>query len=178
VAEPTPIFVITGQLSAGKSTIARALMDRFEHGVYVDVDGIRELVTSGLAGPLEWTDETTRQFGLAIRASVALAQVYADADFAVAIEGGMDPELVEAALEAAGLADRSVLVVLHPRLDIALDRNRSRTSKPFDTAILEDAMRSIETDLARDSARPRWHRVDNSDESVADTVDRILAIRR
>jgi hypothetical protein len=178
VAEPPPIFVITGQLSAGKSTVARALMDRYEHGVHVDVDGIREMVTSGLASPLEWTDETTRQFGLAIRASVALAQVYAEAGFAVAMEGAINPELVEDALEAAGLSDRSVLVVLHPRLDVALDRNRTRTSKAFDTAILEDAMRSIESDLVGDAARPRWHRIDNSDESVAATVDRILSIGR
>ncbi len=174
-AEP-PIFVITGQLSAGKSTVARGLMDRFEHGVHVD--GVRELVVSGLASPLEWTDETTRQFRQAIRASVALAQVYADAGFAVAIEGAIDPELVEEALAAAGLAERSVLVVLHPRLEVALDRNRSRTSKAFDTTILEGAMRSIEADLTRDAARPRWHRVNNSDESVAQTVDAILSIGR
>ena len=178
VPNPQPIFVITGQLSAGKSTVARALLDRYEHGYHIDVDGIREMVTSGLASPLEWTDETSRQFELAIRASAALARVYADAGFAVAIEGGVDPELAEAALAEAGLRDRMVGIVLHPRLDVALERNRSRETKSFDTSILEDAMRQIEEDVARDAARPGWHEIDNSDDTVDATVERILSIRR
>ncbi len=173
-----PIFVITGQLSAGKSTVARALLDRFPFGYHIDVDGIREMVTSGLASPLEWTDETSRQFVLAIRASAALGRVYADAGFAVAIEGGIDPGLAESALEEHGVRDRMIGVVLHPRLDVALDRNRSRQTKSFDTSTLEDAMREIDADVARDAARPGWHGIDNSEESVEATVDRVLSIGR
>ena len=144
----------------------------------VFVDGIREMVTSGLASPLEWTDETSRQFALAVRASAALARVYADAGFAIAIEGGLDPELVEGALTEHGLRDRMVGVVLHPRLEVALDRNRSRQTKSFDTSILEGVMREIDADLARDAARPGWHAIDNSDEPIETTVDRILSIGR
>ena len=173
-----PVFVITGQLSAGKSTVARALLDRFPFGYHIDVDGIREMVTSGLASPLQWTDETTRQFALAIRASAALARVYAHAGFAVAIEGGIDPDLAESALEEHGLRDRMIGVVLHPRLDVALDRNRSRQTKAFDTSILEGVMREIDADLARDAARPGWHTIDNGDEPLAATVDRVLSIGR
>jgi chloramphenicol 3-O-phosphotransferase len=175
---PPPVFVITGQLSAGKSTVARALLDRFPLGFHIDVDGVREMVTSGLASPLDWTDETTRQFELAVRASAQLARIYADAGFAVAIEGGLDPELVEGALAEASLADRLIGVVLHPRLDVALERNRTRQTKSFDTSILEEAMREIDLDIARDAARDGWHAIDNSNEPVEATVDRILHIRR
>ena len=170
-----PVFVITGQLSAGKSTIARAVLERFPFGYHVDVDGIREMVTNGLASPLEWTDETSRQFALAIRASAALARVYADAGFAVAIEGGIDPGLAEDAMAEHGLRDRMVGVVLHPRLEVALDRNRSRQTKAFDTSVLEGVMRQIDADVARDAARPGWHAIDNSDESVGVTVERVLS---
>ena len=173
-----PVFVITGQLSAGKSTVARALLERFPFGYHVDVDGIREMVTSGRASPLEWTDETSRQFSLAIHASAALARIYAAAGFAVAIEGGIDPELVEDALGEHGLRDRMVGVVLHPRLDVALDRNRRRRTKAFDTSVLERAMREIDAEVARDATRPGWHAIDNSDEAVETTVDRILSIGR
>ena len=174
----SPIFVLTGQLAAGKSTLSRALLGRYPLGYHVDVDGIREMVTSGLASPLEWTDETDRQFGLAIRASAAIARLYSDAGFAVVVEGGMDPASVEVALDEHGLRDRMVGIVLHPRLEVALDRNRSRRSKSFDTAILEGVMREIEEDLARNGARPGWHVLDNSDESVESTVERILALTR
>jgi chloramphenicol 3-O-phosphotransferase len=173
-----PIFVITGQLSAGKSTVARALLDRYERGFHIDVDGIREMVGPGLASPLEWTDETTLQFSLAIRASAALARIYADAGYAVAIDGSVDPELTDSALEEQGIRDRMMGIVLHPRLAVALQRNRSRQTKSFDTLILEEVMRRIEPDVARDAARPGWHAIDNSDEPVHATVDRILSIER
>ena len=173
-----PVFVITGQLSAGKSTLAGAVLARYPFGYHIDVDGLREMVTSGLASPLEWTDETTRQFGLAITASAALAKVYASAGFAVAIEGGIDQEPMEQALTDAGLADRLVGIVLHPRLEAALQRNRERQTKSFDTSILEQVMAEIDTDLARQPDRPGWHRLDNSDESVEATVVRILSFVR
>lgn len=170
-----PLFVITGQLAAGKSTVARALLDRFEFGYHIDVDGIREMVSSGLASPLEWTGETDRQFALAIRGAAALARVYADAGFAVVIEGGMDPAMVEAALVEAGLRDRMLGVVLHPRLKVALDRNRARQTKVFDTSILDGVMREIDADLTAQPAPDGWFTLDNADESVSETVDRIFS---
>ena len=172
----SPIFVITGQLSAGKSTVARALLASFPLGYHVDVDAMREMVTSGLASPLEWTAETDRQFSLALRASAAVARVYADAGFAVAIEGGVDPSEVETALAEVGLRERMIAVVLHPRLEVALERNRTRATKAFDTSVLERVMRDIDADLVRDGARAGWHAIDNSDEPVDATVARILAL--
>lgn len=74
------------------------------------------------------------------------------------------------------LRDRMVGVVLRPRLHVALARNRARIHKNFDTSILESAMREIDADLARDADRPGWHDLDNSEETVDQTVDRILSI--
>jgi hypothetical protein len=61
---------------------------------------------------------------------------------------------------------------------VALQRNRERTHKGFDTSVLEGVMREIDADLVRDAGRPGWHDVDNSDESVGETVQRILSIGR
>ena len=173
-----PIFVITGQLSAGKSTIAGALLEHFPFGYHIDVDGIREMVTSGRASPLEWNDEPTRQFARAIEASAALAKVYASAGFAVAIEGGLDPAAIEQALADAGMGDRLVGIVLHPRLEVALQRNRHRSTKSFDTSILEGVMREIDGDISSQPDRPGWHVLDNSDEPIEATAQRVLSIAR
>ncbi len=168
------MFVITGQLSAGKSTLAKALLARFPLGYHIDVDAIREMVTSGLASPLEWTDETDRQFDLALTASAALAKVYQPAGFAIAIEGGIDMEAITNRLDAVGLADHLVGVVLHPSLEVALARNRVRQTKSFDTSILEGVMREIDADLTVQALPRGWYRIDNGDESVDETVERIL----
>lgn len=173
-----PVFVITGQLAAGKSTVARALLDRFAFGYHVDVDALREMVTSGLASPLAWTEETSRQFRLAVDGAAALGRIYSDAGFAVVIEGGLDPAMIDPALEAADLSARTVVVVLHPRLDVALQRNRTRATKSFDTTVLEEVMRGLDSELAAEPRPGDWPVIDNSDEPVEATVDRILALSR
>jgi hypothetical protein len=170
-----PVFVITGQLAAGKSTLARALLDCYPFGYHIDVDAIREMVTSGLASPLTWTDETTRQFNLALEASSVLAGVYHRAGFAVAIEGGLDPMAFDRHLSEAGLRDAVVGVVLHPPLTVALERNRTRTTKSFDPSILEDVIHSIDADLRTQAAPDGWATHDNGSETVDETVDWVLA---
>lgn len=171
-----PIVVLTGQLAAGKSTLARAVARRYERGVHIDIDGVRELVVSGLASPLEWTEETTRQFRLAIEGSLALGRIYQRAGFAVVLDGAVDPTDVEAAAIALDLSDRVVGIVLHPPLQVALERNRARTHKGFDTSLLEPVIQLLDEDLRSQAAPSGWHVLDNGRESVETTVDRILAL--
>jgi adenylylsulfate kinase-like enzyme len=166
----SPIFAITGQLAAGKSTLARAILDRFAFGYHVDVDALRELVTTGLASPLAWTDETTRQFDLALQAATARAGVYHRAGFAVAIDGALDPLALDRHLADAGLGDAVVGVVLHPPLAVALERNRGRVTKAFDPSILEGAMHDIDSDLHAEPLPDGWVRHDNGAETLDDTV--------
>jgi len=86
-----PAVVLTGQLPARGSTVARAVLDRYPLGYLVDVDAVREEVTSGPAGPLAWTEETTRQFRLALDASAAVAAVHQPAGFALTVPSSGSP---------------------------------------------------------------------------------------
>lgn len=169
-----PVLVITGQLAAGKSSLAKALLATFPFGCHVDVDGIREMVTSGFSSPLDPSDETERQFGLALAGAAALAAVYHAAGFAVAIEGGLDPADIDRELAAVGLLEARVGIVLVPPLEVALERNRSRQTKSFDTSILEDAIREIDADLRRLPVPEGWWIIDNGSVSLEATVDHVV----
>ncbi len=156
--------------------MARALLARYERGLHIDVDGIREMVVSGLASPLEPSEETERQFGLAVTGSAQLAALYQAAGFAVAIEGAIDPWHAAAALTDAGVGDAMVGVELHPPVNVALRRNRTRQGKSFDTSILEEAIAGLDLTLRRNPAPASFTRIDNGAESINDTVERILAL--
>jgi adenylylsulfate kinase-like enzyme len=169
-----PVYVITGQVSAGKSTLAKALLARHPFGVHVDVDELREMVVSGLAGPLEWTAETSRQFDLALRSAAAIAAVYHAAGFAVAIEGSVDPVAASEHVADAGLAQSTVGVVLLPQVEVALARNAERTTKGFDTAVLDEVIRRLDGEIRTDPLPQGWLRLDNGTEDVEATVERVL----
>src|SRR5437763_326435 len=91
------IYIFSGVPGAGKSSVSRALMQRFPAGLHIPVDDLREWVASGRADPIpEWTPETTRQFRLARRSAAQIALVYAGAGFAVAIDDVVFPAEAQA----------------------------------------------------------------------------------
>jgi chloramphenicol 3-O-phosphotransferase len=170
------IFIITGTPGSGKSTVAVALMRRFEYGLHIPVDELRERVVSGIAHPVpEWSEETSRQFGLARQAAVATCGVYAAEGFAVAIDDVIFPEEAQVLYEAP-LAEYGVhKVLLRPGLETALRRNAERTNKGFNTGLLEDTTRDLHLAMGDGSfERMGWIVIDSSRMGVEETVDEVL----
>ena len=172
----SPIFWITGVPGAGKSSVSVALMQRFPFGLHLAIDDIRERVVSGLADPIPgWTNETSRQFGLARQSAAHMARIYSDAGFAVAIDDIIFPHEVQALCDEWLPGYPIGKVFLQPEVDVALVRNATRTNKPFDTSILVDVSIRLHQSLAAQNfAESGWLIIDTSDVGVEQTVDEIL----
>lgn len=166
------IFLLTGCPGSGKTTTAYALMRRFERGVLISVDALREQVVSGLANPIpEWTDETTHQFALARRSAGWMARQYSDAGFAVAVEDVGGPEELKTILEPlAGLDVRKAL--LHPSAATCVERARTRSGKSYDPTRLCAAIPGIHAWITAQYAETHdWLRLEDSEMGLDEIAD-------
>jgi predicted kinase len=79
--------VISGVSAAGKSTVARLLAERFQHGVCVPGDAIRAMMVSGRVDMRPGAGaEALRQLALRYSGALAVADVFLGAGFDVVVE--------------------------------------------------------------------------------------------
>ena len=171
----SPIYLIMGTPAAGKSTVARALMGRFTHGLHIPVDDVRHMVVSGLAdmGPERYSDEVTRQLLLAHEAAARIAQTYGQAGFAVALDDFWFGDAPGADYVRI-LGPELHRVILRPSRTTALERLAARGagSESF-RGMLAMGIAEVDDALER-HPKVGWRTIDSSDLSVEETVDRIL----
>jgi len=163
-----------GTPASGKSTVAKALMQRFEKGVHIPVDNLRQMVVSGLSDmALEVPPATVKQLRLARETASHMARNYSDHEFAVAIDDfwfGDQPDEVY----AQKIGQRITRVLLLPNLETTVQRLYSRNPNEGSfKKILEQAIGIVYSSV---QAHPKtdWLVIDSSRLSVGETVDQIL----
>ena len=178
VVNPGPIFLVVGAPAVGKSTVSRALAERFERSVHFPVDDLRDMVASGRILPSpDWNGGLVEQVGLARRSAVAMAVRYADAGFAVVLDDFWDPPGL---VEYRELPDGRTLhrVLLRPPREVALERNRGRHGDDPIRAYLDEGIElvyGLYDAAAGQLVGEGWFVLDNAELSPDDAAARIVA---
>ncbi|MEO8539337.1 MAG: AAA family ATPase [bacterium] len=164
------IYLITGLMASGKTTVAQALAQRFPKSVHVHGDSFRKMIVNGQASmSFELSDDAKAQLGLRYDLAAQAAKGYADAGYTVVYQDIiLGPTLAEVVGKFDGY-DLSV-VVLEPDADTISKRETSRGKSGYRNRAEIDQFDKV---LREDTARVgTW--IDSTGLSVAQTVARIL----
>lgn len=165
------VVLLTGVPAAGKSSVARGLALRRERCVVIPIDDVRDWTLAGRADPFVWDEETRRQFRLAHAVAARAAEIYAREGFDVILEQITFPDAVaeEILPFLGGLGLRVVLLM--PRMEVALARNAGRGGKSAATlAALEETMTQFYLSWEEAEVPGDWIRHDPSEETLEETV--------
>jgi len=168
------LFVISGVSASGKSTVARLLAERFERGVCVPGDTIREMLVSGRAdmspeaGPEALRQLTLRYAGAL---AVAVAEVFLSAGFDAVVEDVIIGPVLREFLALVPVPEFH-LVFLDP--DAAAIERRERERDQVAYAPDRWSVSGLQAVLRQETDRiGLW--LDTSGQNAEQTVDAILA---
>ena len=123
------LVLFGGPAGAGKSTLARAWCATRARAAHVALDRVREMIVGGLGDPQQPNELQSRQYQLSVRACAALARVFLDAGYDVALDEVFPPDAF-ARLWRPLLGDLEWrLVVILPSLEETLRRSRGREKR-------------------------------------------------
>ena len=164
------LFVITGIMAAGKSSVAQALAERFPASVHVRGDTFRRFVVNGYARMTpDASPQALEHLRLRYRLAASTADAYVAAGFVTVLQdvilGGELPAFL-AMLRTRPLA----LVVLAPSAEEVTRRESARNKTAY-TAFTPRAMDAA----MRESTEALGLWLDTSTLTVEESVDGILA---
>lgn len=164
------LYVITGVMASGKSSVSEALAARFARAVHLRGDAFRRMIVSGREEMQERpSGEAMRQLVLRYQLAADAARSYHRAGFTVIVQdnylGSMLPYFI-------GLLAPLVpkVIVLCPTVEAIRAREAARAKTGYHGYAVE----ALYDDFIRTTPRiGLW--IDSSDQTIAQTVDAILS---
>ena len=89
------ICLITGPAGSGKSSVSKALANKFERSAVIEVDIIREIIKSGRVRPYPYNDEVDLQLSLSAKNACDMANNLIEKGFSVFIDDIVGRKLLE-----------------------------------------------------------------------------------
>jgi predicted kinase len=173
VAEPEArpaVYLISGPMAAGKTTVARLLAARFGRGVHLEGDVFRRSIVSGRAEMTpDLAPEALEQLRLRYRLGAAAADSYAATGFTVALEDVVaGPPLAE--WRRLVRSRPCHVVVLLPSLATVEEREAAREQRGYGAWTVSELYEGFANGTPRVGL---W--LDTSDMTPEQTVEAILA---
>lgn len=168
--------VVVGAQAAGKSSTAKSLAMRFDHGAFIEGDVLWKMVVGGAVDMNPDVDpEADRQLALRYRHAALLCESFASEGYIAVHAENMYGPAVEQHLRSLRCA-RS-LVVLRPRPEVIEQRERDRGANAYEPWVppggsLLDAIALFDQWVADIPRIGLW--IDSSDLTIEETVNLIL----
>jgi predicted kinase len=164
------IYLITGLMASGKTTVGQALAQRLHKSVHLHGDSFRQMIVNGQT-PMgfELNDEAKAQLKLRYELSAQAAKTYSDAGYTVVYQDiVLGPSLADVVAKFDGYP--LTVAVLCPTADTLSSRETNRGKSGYrnmsEIAAFDHVLREETPKIGT------W--IDSTNLSVRETVDRIL----
>lgn len=163
------IYLITGVMASGKSTVAELFASKMEKGVHLRGDVFRRMIVSGRAEmSAQPSDEAIWQLHLRYRLTADAAKTYYDNGFSVVLQDNYYGEEISRILDM--LKDYPVqIIVLCPNVETVKKREKMRGKIGYTGFTVE----ALYTDFMKETPKIGFW-LDTSEQSPEQSVEDIL----